>query len=117
MEVDVIPHGPLGHSGITPYRMQRVPFTVVLTEQADEDLAALAPVDRRRVGEALDRMGTDPLDPLLASYLYESTTGPGGEEVWESRVEPEEPDGLRIWWWFGREEQELTVLAIGPHPD
>jgi hypothetical protein len=92
-----------------------VRFELLLTPQAEEDAAALTPSERRKAEAALDRMRDDLLDPVLASKRCESVFGPGGAEMWSSLVQPDDPDGLQIWWWFGPGDRQITVLAVTPH--
>lgn len=58
-----------------------------------------------------------PSYPGLNSHKYSSITGLNGEDVWESYVENRTPGAWRIWWYYGPEEDCLTILTIGPHPD
>jgi hypothetical protein len=54
--------------------------------------------------------------PGLASHRYETLDDFFGERVWESYVENKTPSAWRMWWFFGPERNQITVLDIGPHP-
>jgi len=71
----------------------------------------------KKVRNALGRLELDPRHPGLQSHRYESLAGPNGEPVWESYAENKTPSAWRIWWWYGPGQQEISILAIGPHPD
>lgn len=58
-----------------------------------------------------------PSYPGLNSHKYQSMTGPGGEDVWESYVENRTPGAWRIWWIYGPGLDEITIVTVGPHPD
>jgi hypothetical protein len=58
-----------------------------------------------------------PSYPGLHSHKYESLTGPGGEDVWESYIENKTPGAWRLFWVYGPDGDELTVVTLGPHPD
>lgn len=71
----------------------------------------------KKVRKALGLLETDPRHRGLNSHQYQSLAGPAGEPVWESYVESQTPGAWRIWWWYGSEQGQITVLTIGPHPD
>lgn len=53
--------------------------------------------------------------PGLCSHAYRSVPGPGGVTLWESYVENHAP-AWRIWWIYEPDEEQITIVAIGPHP-
>jgi hypothetical protein len=99
-----------------------VAFTLRFTSEAKAALeflegnAAHAP-RLRKARKALALLETDPRHPGLHSHRYESLAGPSGERVRESYIENRTPTAWRLWWWYGPGKDEITVLAIGPHPD
>jgi hypothetical protein len=89
-----------------------------ITQQAEAVLAALESDGKRlrRVQKALAQLENDPRHPGLSSHAYETLRGPLGEKIWESYVENNTPSAWRIWWYYGPETGEITVVEIGPHP-
>jgi hypothetical protein len=89
-----------------------------ITQQAEAVLAALESDGKRlrRVQKALAQLENDPRHPGLSSHAYETLKGPLGEKIWESYVENNTPSAWRIWWYYGPEAGEITVVEIGPHP-
>lgn len=71
----------------------------------------------RKVQACLAKLEANPRHPGLQSHRYESLAGPNGDPVWESYVENQTPGAWRVWWWYGPEEGEISILTIGPHPD
>ncbi|MFI5840740.1 hypothetical protein ACIA8K_13630 [Catenuloplanes sp. NPDC051500] len=57
-----------------------------------------------------------PRHPGLNSHLYQSLKGPNGNPVWESYVENHTPSAWRIFWEYGPEDDQLTIITVGPHP-
>jgi glycine cleavage system aminomethyltransferase T len=47
---------------------------------------------------------------------FNSLTGPKGEDVFEAYVENRTPAAYRVFWCYGPEQEEITILAITPHP-
>lgn len=97
-------------------------FTILLTPQAQSDLAALArdsglakrlKATRKTLG-LLELHG--PRYPGLQSHRYDSLQGAHGEEVWESSVEQRTAAAYRIFWHYGPGPREITILAITAHP-
>jgi hypothetical protein len=59
---------------------------------------------------------TGPRHPGLHSHEYHSIPGPNGATLWESYVENRSPGAWRIWWIYGPQNEQITIVAIGPHP-
>jgi hypothetical protein len=57
-----------------------------------------------------------PQYPGLNSHQYVSLRGPNDEPVWESYVENQTPGAWRVWWYYGPEAGQITVVLIGEHP-
>ena len=71
----------------------------------------------KKIRRALAHLERDPRHPGLHVHKYESLTGPLKQSVFEAYVENNTPSAWRIWFWYGPNEGEITVLTIGPHPD
>lgn len=94
-------------------------FTLLFTEVAEATLRALESTPAhaprcRRLQNALLLLETDPRHPGLRS---QPKTGPDGMEVWESFADLRPSGPWPFWWWYGPDDAELTVLAIGPYPE
>lgn len=70
----------------------------------------------KKIRRALGRLEQDPKYPSLQSHKYQSMSGANGEEVWDSYVENNTPSAWRIFWHYGPEAGQITVLAITQHP-
>jgi hypothetical protein len=72
----------------------------------------------KKIRRALARLEADPRHPGLASHLYESFPVDRNVRVWDSYVENHTPSAWRIFWHYGPDEGDqsvITVLAITPH--
>jgi hypothetical protein len=97
------------------------PFDIRLSQEAADILHDLAKPSHhgreKKVKKALRILReVGPSHPGLNSHKYQSITGPNGEGVWESYVENRTPSAWRIWWWYGPDEGQITILTMGPHP-
>ena len=97
-------------------------FELLFSAEASEVLDDIcsSPATRvkcKKVRKTLAFIESDPKYPGLHSHAYQSLGGPSGEVVWESYVENQTPGAWRIWWWYGPDDGQITILTIGPHPD
>ena len=68
------------------------------------------------VRKALAYLETNPRHPGLNTHKFTSLAGPKGEDVFEAYAENKTSSAYRIFWFYGPEKKEITVLAITPHP-
>lgn len=102
--------------------MSAPPFELYYTAEAEKVLADLDSKQyqqkRKKVHRTLKQLEVyGPRHPGLQSHPYQSVRGPGGAQLWESYVENRTPGAWRIWWTYGPEAGQLTIVTIGPHPD
>ena len=96
-------------------------FELQFTEQADDDLRQLennSSLKKRlkAVNKALGYLETNPRHPSLNTHKYTSLQGPLGEEVFEAYAENRTPAAYRIFWYYGPNKKQITIIAITPHP-
>jgi hypothetical protein len=98
-----------------------VAFELLFTDQADatlESLEADASLAKRlkAVRKALALLETNPRHPGLNTHKFSSLKGPGGEEVFEAYAENKTPAAWRVFWYYGPDKKQITILAITSHP-
>jgi hypothetical protein len=96
-------------------------FTLKFTAQAEADLKSLEDDNSllkrlKAVRKALGYLETNPKHPGLGTHKYSSLSGPRGEDVFEAYAENKTPAAYRIFWFYGPEKKEITIIAITPHP-
>lgn len=96
-------------------------FELLFTAQADADLDALEsnPGLAKRlkaVRKALGFLESNPRHPGLNTHKFSSLKGPGDEEVFEAYAENNTPAAWRIFWYYGPDKKQITILAITAHP-
>lgn len=74
------------------------------------------PKKYRKVLKTLALMETNLRHPGLNTHKYTAIQGGNGEEIFESYVENKTPGAFRIFWHYGPEREQITVVAITPHP-
>ncbi len=93
-------------------------FELILAKDAHaalQDLVSNLP-RLKKVQRALARLESDPRHPGLNSHQFHNLQGPLGEPIWESYVENQTPAAWRIWWYYGPNQSEITIIALGQHP-
>ena len=71
----------------------------------------------KRLGKAFSLLANDPRHPSLNSHDIDDLTARYGKKVWESYLENNTPAAGRIFWSYGPNRNEITIIAIEPHPN
>lgn len=96
-------------------------FELLFTDQASKDLDVLGKNNAlkkrlKAVRKALGYLQTNPRHTGLNTHKYTSLSGPNGEEVFEAYAENKTPAAYRIFWYYGPDRKQITIIAITPHP-
>ena len=96
-------------------------FNLLFTDEADKDLEKLENDPNllkrlKAVRKALGYLEANPRHPGLNTHKYSSLSGPNNEEVFEAYAENKTPAAYRIFWHYGPRKNEITIIAITPHP-
>jgi hypothetical protein len=94
-------------------------FIIILQPSAKNTLSYLEihdPKKYRKVIKTLALMETNLRHSSLNTHKYYDLYGPNGEEVFEAYVESKTPAAYRVFWYYGPDNGQITVLAITPHP-
>lgn len=70
----------------------------------------------KAVVKAIRFLASDPRHPSLQTHEFTSLKGPGGEKVFEAYAEQATPAAYRIFWYYGPQKDQITLVAITPHP-
>lgn len=94
---------------------------LIFTKKADEQFIHLKtdPSQKRvykDVVKTLTLMETNLRHPSLNTHEFTSFKGPDGEKVFESYAQQNTPGAYRIFWYYGPKRNQLTIVAIVPHP-
>lgn len=96
-------------------------FRLRFTDQASADLANLesdgsAAKRLKAVRKTLGWLERNPRNPSLHTHSYSQLVGPKGEKVYEAYAENRTPAAFRVFWCYGPNGSEITIIAITPHP-
>ena len=68
-------------------------------------------------GAAVDISVSNPKHPGLNSHEITSLTARYGMKVFESYLENNTPKAGRIFWVYGPNKKDITIIGLEPHPD
>lgn len=96
-------------------------FALKFTDEAVSNLKRLEEDNSlakrfKAVRKALAYLEANPRHPGLNTHKFTSLSGPKGEEVFEAYAENKTSAAYRIFWFYGPEKKEITIVAITPHP-
>jgi len=96
-------------------------FELFFTPRADEDLTKLENdrgLEKRlnAVRKALGYLETNPKHPSLNTHEFTSLSKQYGIKVYEAYAENKTSAAYRIFWHYGPEKKNITIIAITPHP-
>lgn len=71
----------------------------------------------KKLGSTFKKLSEDPKYPGLCSHEIKVLTKRYGIKVFESYMENNKPRAGRIFWVYGPDKKDITIIAIEPHPD
>lgn len=72
----------------------------------------------KQIKKSLGYLQTNPRHPSLNTHEYTSISHPFNpeEKVFEAYAQNNIPSAYRIFWCYGPEKRQITIIAITPHP-
>ena len=72
----------------------------------------------KQVHKCIQHLLRNPKHPGLATHEYHSLTNPydKGEKVFEAYAQNDTHGAYRVFWCYGPERAQITIIAITPHP-
>jgi hypothetical protein len=71
----------------------------------------------RKIRKALQHLETNPRHPGLKSHEIDVLTEKYGVRIWESYLENRKAGARRMFWIYGPEMKEITIVGIENHPE
>jgi len=98
-------------------------FELFFSRSAQQELVR---IERSRQAEGLVKqikktlgfLQTNPRHPSLQTHVFHSLEHPYDprEKVFEAYVQQHTPAAFRIFWCYGPDKGQITIVAITPHP-
>ncbi len=72
----------------------------------------------KQVRKTLLLLSNNPRHPGLKTHEYSGITNPINEKhkVFEAYVQNKTPGAYRVFWCYGPEKEQITIITITPHP-
>ena len=71
----------------------------------------------KKLGNTLKHLSENPRYPALHSHEITSLSIRYGMKVWESYLENNAPAAGRIFWVYGPNQSDITIIGLEPHPN
>jgi hypothetical protein len=71
----------------------------------------------KKLVKALGYLAADPRHNSLSSHEISDLSRKHGLKIFQSYLENNTPGAGRIFWTYGPDAQDITVLAVEPHPE
>ena len=62
-------------------------------------------------------MSADPGYPSLQTHEIEPLSRRYGMKVWQSYLENKTSGAMRMYWVYGPDQKDITIIGLEPHPD
>ena len=76
----------------------------------DEDLY-------KKWGSALAKLAADPMYPSLQTHEIPELSRRYGMRVWQSYLENKTSKARRMYWVYGPDQKDITIIGLEPHPE
>jgi len=71
----------------------------------------------KKWGKALKLLATNPTYPSLQTHDIEPLSKRYGVKVWQSYLENKTSGAMRMYWVYGPNHNEITIIGLEPHPE
>ena len=72
---------------------------------------------RKLMGKAMSLISTNPRYPGLQTHEISALSRRYGAKVWQSYLENDTPKAGRIYWVYGPDKGDITIIGLEPHPE
>ena len=93
-------------------------FQLRFTAEAERQYKRLPAAKLKKVKRTLGYLQTNPRHPSLNTHLYSGYKNPFDSRaaVFEAYAENVTSGAYRLFWCYGPERSQITIIAITPHP-
>ena len=71
----------------------------------------------KKQGKALKLLSADPGYPSLQTHEIEPLSRRYGMKVWQSYLENKTSGAMRMYWVYGPDQKDITIIGLEPHPE
>ena len=71
----------------------------------------------KKLGKTMKMLSQNPRHPGIESHEISSLSKRYGMKVWESYLENNTPAAGRVFWVYGPDRRDITIIGLEPHPN
>ena len=71
----------------------------------------------KKLGKTFALIASNPRYPSLETHEIEALSKRYGMKVWQSYVENNTPAAGRVFWVYGPNQSDITIIGVEPHPN
>ena len=71
----------------------------------------------KKMGKAMYHISQNPRHPGLETHEITSLSRRYGMKVWQSYLENNTSRAMRMYWVYGPDRQDITIIGLEPHPE
>lgn len=71
----------------------------------------------KKWGRAMVHLAADPFYPGLKTHEIPPLSRRYGMKVWQSYLENKNSRAARIYWVYGLDQKDITIIGLEPHPE
>lgn len=71
----------------------------------------------KKWGSALKKLANDPFYPGLKTHEIVPLSKRYGIKVWQSYLENRKSGAKRMYWVYGPDQNQITIIGLEPHPE
>lgn len=71
----------------------------------------------KKWGNSLKKLSENPFYPGLQTHEISPLSKRYGMKVWQSYLENKTSGAMRMYWVYGPNQQEITIIGLEPHPE
>lgn len=71
----------------------------------------------KKWGNSLKKLSENPFYPGLQTHEISPLSKRYGIKVWQSYLENKTSGAMRMYWVYGPDQQEITIIGLEPHPE
>lgn len=71
----------------------------------------------KKLGKTFTLIVSNPRHPGLETHEIEALSKRYGMKVWQSYVENNTPAAGRVFWVYGPNQSDITIIGVEPHPN
>jgi hypothetical protein len=89
----------------------------LISEEADGEISADRGHLLKRLRKVVGFLSVNPRHPSLQSHDIAALSKRYGQKVWQSYLENQAPGAGRIFWVYGPDRHDITIIGVEPHPE